>query len=144
MTTDSDKVTHLQMIQGIINRLAGNSFDIKRWSVLLSAAMAATIPEFRSASLLPIFLIGPIIVFWGLDAYYLWQERLFRNLYKRVRRGEIEKFSMILDKSKEGRGKATWVNCVISRTTSSLYIILAALIFFVYCATGPNIPKHCS
>lgn len=136
MTTDSDKVTHLQMIQVIINRLAGNSFDIKKWSVLLSAAMAATIPDFRSASLLPLFLIGPIIVFWGLDAYYLWRERLFRNLYEKVRRGEIEKFSMPLDKSKEGRGNATWINCVISRTISSLYIILAALIFFVYCATN--------
>ena len=38
----------------------------------------------------------PSLVFWGLDAYYLRQERLFRLLYDAVRRGEpgVERFSM--------------------------------------------------
>ena len=35
------KIAHLQMIQAIITRLAGNSFMIKRWSVALVAALLA-------------------------------------------------------------------------------------------------------
>lgn len=30
-----------------------------------------------------IYLI-PIIFFWVLDSYYLWQERLFRKLYNKI------------------------------------------------------------
>jgi hypothetical protein len=38
----------------------------------------------------------PVVAFWGLDAYYLRQERLYRKLYDAVRRGDgsVEPFSM--------------------------------------------------
>ena len=31
------KIKHLEMIQGVINRMAGNSFALKGWSVTLIA-----------------------------------------------------------------------------------------------------------
>ena len=35
------KIAHLQMIQAVITRLAGNSFMVKRWSLTLVVALLA-------------------------------------------------------------------------------------------------------
>jgi len=89
MQPEEYRVKHLEFIQGVINRMAGNSFLLKGWSVTLVAvlfALAASGGNWRYA------LLGllPSISFWGLDAYYLRQERLFRKLYDAARRGEFE------------------------------------------------------
>lgn len=78
------KIAHLQMIQGVINRMAGNSFLIKGWSVTLVAALFAL----AAAGANPFFVYlayFPSFAFWILDAYFLRQERLFRRLYDHVR-----------------------------------------------------------
>lgn len=38
---DERKLKHLELIQGVINRLAGNFFTVKGWSVLLVSALFA-------------------------------------------------------------------------------------------------------
>lgn len=78
------KIVHLQMIQGVINRMAGNSFLIKGWSVTLVAALFAL----AAAGSSPFFVYlayFPTFSFWALDAYFLRQEKLFRKLYDHVR-----------------------------------------------------------
>ena len=78
------KIAHLQMIQGVINRMAGNSFLIKGWSVTLVAALFAL----AAAGSNPLFVYlayFPSFSFWALDAYFLRQERLFRRLHDHVR-----------------------------------------------------------
>ena len=82
--TDENKVAHLGLIQDVIARMARNSFLLKGWAVTLVAALFAlasvdTHEEFAFLALLP------AITFWGLDAYFLRQERLFRKLYDGVR-----------------------------------------------------------
>lgn len=82
--TAEHTVKHLEMIQGVINRLANNSFLLKGWSVTLAAALVGvsaneSVPWFALAAVLP------AISFWLLDAYYLRQERLYRALYDAVR-----------------------------------------------------------
>ncbi len=80
----NDKVSHLQMIQGVISRMAGNSFLIKGWSVTLVSALFALAAG--GANRLFVYLAYfPSITFWALDAYFLRQERLFRKLYDFVR-----------------------------------------------------------
>ena len=78
------KLAHLQMIQGVISRMAGNSFLLKGWSVTLVAALFALAasdadPRFVYLAYFPSF------AFWFLDAYFLRQERLFRKLFDHVR-----------------------------------------------------------
>ena len=78
------KIAHIQMIQGVINRMAGNSFLIKGWSVTLVSALFAL----AAAGTNPLFVYlayFPSIAFWALDAYFLRQERLFRKLHDHVR-----------------------------------------------------------
>ena len=60
----------------------------------------------------------PAIIFWGLDGYFLWEEKKFRALYNRVRgldEGEID-FSMDTDPVAAEAGDwwdATWSKTLI-------------------------------
>ena len=78
MTEDFRK--HLEFIQSIVARMAGNSFLLKGWSVTVTSGLFALSAKDNN----PVFAfvaLFPSLVFWGLDAYYLRQERLFRKLY---------------------------------------------------------------
>jgi hypothetical protein len=78
------------MIQAIVTRMAGNSFLVKGWTVTLVAALVAVSAKesevrFAAVALLPAFS------FWGLDAFYLRYERLFRRHYDEVRKAPLER-----------------------------------------------------
>lgn len=78
-----DTHKHLQLLHGIIDRLAGNSFLLKGWSLtLVSVLLTLSAKHSNNYALLALL---PASMFWCLDAYYLMQERLFRQLYDRVR-----------------------------------------------------------
>lgn len=77
-------VEHLRLIQGVINRMAQVSFILKGWSVTMVVAMFGVAAN-TSTPWLGLLTLIPSLLFGGLDAYYLRQERLFRCLYERVR-----------------------------------------------------------
>ncbi len=79
-----DRVKHLEMIQAIVTRMAGNSFLVKGWTVTVVAALVAVAAKETEIRFALVALI-PAVSFWGLDAYYLRYERLFRRLYDGVR-----------------------------------------------------------
>ena len=84
MPHDENKRHHLLTIQAIIARMGVNSFLLKGWSVTLISALFALSVSKANVSFVCIALL-PCIVFWALDGYFLWQERLFRVLYDEVR-----------------------------------------------------------
>ncbi len=67
----------IDLIQGIINRMAHNSFMIKGWAITL--VVVALLLQGTKYQVLLAFI--PLLVFWFLDAYFLWQERMYRKLY---------------------------------------------------------------
>ena len=71
-----NKIKHLELIQGVINRMAGNSFALKGWAVTLIAGIFALASKDADKIYFLVAYI-PITVFWGLDSYYLLQERLY-------------------------------------------------------------------
>ena len=87
---------HLEAIQGVINRMASNSFALKAIAGTITAAVIA----YAGATAAPaakLVLAGvlPVAVFWAMDARYLRLERLFRKLYDAVRKGDAtEPFTM--------------------------------------------------
>jgi hypothetical protein len=87
-TTQGDPIKHLEMIQGIVNRMAANSFTVKGWSVAAGAALLALAFQTKDRDFL-ILAIIPVVGFWGLDAYYLRRERLFRKLFDHARRALV-------------------------------------------------------
>lgn len=79
-----DPVKHLEFIQNVINRMANNSFLLKGWTVTLVAALFALAAQ-NTNPWFGVLAFLPTIAFWILDAYYLRQERLFRELYNDIR-----------------------------------------------------------
>ena len=70
----------IEIIQDIIKRMAFNSFMIKGWAITLVAVTLLL----RGSTYQVLVAFIPILVFWFLDAYFLWQERLYRRLYSWV------------------------------------------------------------
>lgn len=123
-----NKIKHMEMIQEIINRMAGNSFLLKGWAVTLVAGIFALAGRDTDKMY---FLIAyvPIIVFWCLDAYYLLQERLYRALYDKVRAMKEEDIDFSMNTSVEElkSKKTVYTACFFSKTEGGFYIPLAVL-----------------
>lgn len=124
-----NKLKHLEFIQGVVNRLASASFRMKGWSVVLVSALlvlSARAPSFEPG----LVSLVPVLVFWGLDGYFLSQERLYRDLYDVVRQ-RAEKdidFSMDVATLRAGRlWSGDWCSAVRSRTLWPFYGMLALL-----------------
>lgn len=123
-----DKHKYLDLVQGVINRMASNSFALKGWAVTLVAGIFALASKESDKCYFLIAYI-PIIVFWGLDAYYLWQERLYRSLYNKIRKIEDKKidFDMNANKDEFKIGKNTYFDTLRSVTELFFYLPLAVV-----------------
>ena len=100
----SEKVEYLKMIQEIIKRLSQNSFLLKGWSVFLTSALIAFLARGGKPTGL-LFACIPVLIFWGLDGYFLHQERLFKKLYDQVRKLPCEKIDFSMERDK--------VSCIV-------------------------------
>lgn len=81
-----DMHREFELIQDIIERQANNSFKIKGWTVTL--VVVAIIFRTRDFQLFGAFI--PLLGFWGLDACFLRQEKMYRKLYEWVRKNRPE------------------------------------------------------
>ncbi|MGO4998346.1 hypothetical protein [Oceanisphaera sp. W20_SRM_FM3] len=90
------KIAHLTFIQGVINRMGQNSFFIKGWSVTIVVALFALAAQ-NSNKLFVLAAFLPVVMFWSLDRFFLYQERLFRKLYEKVANEEIDSNTFTLD-----------------------------------------------
>ena len=119
---------HLEMIQEVISRMASNSFSLKGWAVTLVAGIFVLAGKDTDKMY---FLVAylPILVFWGLDSYYLLQERLYRALYDKVRQLPEDKidFSMKASPKEFNSDKNTFGNCFWSITELWFYFPLAVV-----------------
>ena len=122
------KFKHLEMIQGIINRMASNSFMLKGWAVTLVAGVYALASK-DANKIYYLITYVPIIIFWGLDAYYLRQERLYRKLYDKVRKQEEDDidFSMNATLPEFMNKKTSYLDTLFSVTELWFYLPLALL-----------------
>lgn len=130
---------HLAMVQGVVNRLAQSSFLLKGWSVVLVSALLA----FAAGNGEPVVLIVaflPALSFWGLDGYFLWQERRYRALYDHIR--TQEESESVLDyrlDTKSLPGLTTyhrWRSAVFSRTLLLFHGAIVVTIIAVLLAMG--------
>lgn len=125
-------VKHLEMTQSVIDRMGRNSFQLKGWSMTLIVASTVLIARTNLPSpLFSLALILPIIVFWGLDGYFLWQEKLFRGIYDDVRKQVDTDFEMNLEKQKN-KPNRRWRDAAWSDTLYIFYIGEIIFILFVF------------
>jgi hypothetical protein len=120
---------HLEFIQSIINRMGGNSFALKGLAVTLVTAIIGISLGSNASPRLTLLALLPAMAFWVLDAYYLWQERLFRKLYDATIKSKKDSFS--LDTTPYMKSVASWQHVMLSPTLVLFYGALIAAILIV-------------
>lgn len=126
MENIENKIRYLEMIQGIINRMASNSFMLKGWTLtLITCAFALTGND--TSWIYFVIISLPIIIFWAMDAFYLQKERLYRSLYDKARNMEEIDFSLSASIDEFNEAKNRFICCFCSKTEFPFYIILVAV-----------------
>ena len=78
--------------------------------------------------------IIPVVSFWILDGYFLWQERLFRGIYNDVRLQDDTNFEMTIPAQLE-KPEHKWGKATFSITLNIFYlseIFFIAVAFFTF------------
>lgn len=128
----------IEIIQGVINRMANNSFLIKGWTITLIVGSLL----FKSEPIMAWIAIIPIIGFWGLDAYFLRQERLYRKLYAWVIENRLlsneHLFSMNTNRFTEGVGSS--IRTMLSKTLLAFYggIMVLTVTYILLISISPS------
>ena len=139
---DSSAVqTHLNIMQGVINRMAENSRSCKVWCVTLVAATLVLVartgePQHALIALVPTGLL------WCLDAYYLGLERRFRNSYDyfvdKVHHSELSVVDLYKVRTSGSEiGQFLW-SMFRSPSTLPFYLLVAATIFLAWQLVIPS------
>ena len=100
MNTENNRETlkefmlkEIEIIQDIIKRMAFNSFIIKGWAITL--VIVTLLLKGTKYQVLIAFI--PLLVFWFLDGYFLWQERMYRKLYEWVINNRLKTDEYLFD-----------------------------------------------
>jgi len=83
----------IDLVQDIIRRMAYNSFIIKGWAITLVVVALLL----RGSKFQVFIAFVPLLVFWFLDAYFLWQERMYRKLYEWLIKNRLQNDEYLLD-----------------------------------------------
>ena len=142
MDSDEKLTKHIELVQGVINRMAGNSFLLKGWSVMLVTGLFALAASGGNWTYAALGLL-PSLSFWWLDAYYLRQERLFRKLHDAVRRGDLQ--SDLYSMNTAGYAKDVQGQLRIAFSTSVVWlhgivvavVVAVTIILWGYTTKGP-------
>ncbi|MFE3450265.1 hypothetical protein ACFXJ8_15140 [Nonomuraea sp. NPDC059194] len=120
-----DRIKHLEFIQAVIARLGTSSFLIKGWVLTIAAAIFAVLANRLETGIAVVALV-PLVAFWLLDGYFLWQERLFRCLYDDVRKPDSTVELMSMNTAPYAATKR-WRTATFSATLALFYGGLAAV-----------------
>lgn len=122
-----NKLKHLEFIQNIITRMNTNSFQIKGMSITITAALLALTASDYNILYVSIVYFS-LFVFWGLDAYYLSQEKGYRKLYDEVRGLTNEQIDFNLKLNKEyTEASNSWNHTLLNKTIWTLYTLQATI-----------------
>ena len=112
--------------------MAGNSAAMKRYcivAVAVGVAVYKTIDDPMAVLALAIM----VLVFWGLDARYLQQEKWFRDLYDQVRAEPPDRRpDFRLTPDEELRQCASFRGRVFKWSTAGLYVPLVVLLLLFW------------
>lgn len=132
---DEDRITYLQMIQGIITRMSNISVTLKGLAVTifagaLSISMSGCLS--RRVALLSAALVIVSLFCW-CDCGYLFRERRYRCLYDEVRLGCHEcDFDLSVERSCCRDALSCLASFSISFYYGALALVLVAAIFLSF------------
>ncbi len=126
---------HLEIMQGVINRMAENSRSCKAWCVTLVAATLVLVARTGEPQHALIALV-PTLLFLFLDSYYLALERAFIKSQKvfveKLHRGEL-KSDDVYRVAPTGMGWRLVGRCLLgSLAILPFYLLVAATILLAW------------
>ncbi|NLJ39189.1 MAG: hypothetical protein GX432_10560 [Candidatus Atribacteria bacterium] len=133
MDRETVLIKEIDVIQNIIKRMAFNSFLIKGWAVtLITVTLLLKGDAYQN-----LIALIPLFIFWYLDAYFLWQERAYRELYKWVIENRLKDDKLECDKylfdmkagKRFGKKIQTKPRIMFSETLLAFYGSILLLIF---------------
>lgn len=126
------EIAHLGFVQGVISRMATNSFAMKALAVTSVTAVIALYVSKQGAPK-EIILSGflPVVVFWWLDAKYLRLEKLYRKLYDAIRSGDdVAPFDLNW-RAYDDKVEATIKLVLLNWSVSPLYIAISLILIII-------------
>jgi len=130
---NEEKMRHLEMIEGIIERMGNNCFQLKGWAVALVSAICAFVVGKTNKMYFLIAYI-PIVLCLSLDAFYLYIERKYRVLYRETACKDNSEIDFLMDIKRikpQKTDKCSFVLCVISRSIWPFYLCIGITVFLV-------------
>ena len=132
---------HLEIMQGVINRMAENSRSCKVWCVTLVAATLVLVARTGEPQHTLIALV-PTLLFLFLDSYYLALERSFiasqNTFVRKLHRGELE-LADFYRVAPTGMGLSLVVRCLLGSVSIwPFYLLVAATILLAWLLIIPS------
>ena len=125
---------HLEIVQGVIQRMAENSRSCKVWCVTLVSAVLVLVARTEKPEYALIALI-PSVLFLILDTYYLALERGFRASYesfvRKMREAKLT-WSDLYSVGPSGSTYGHFASCLISFSIWPFYATLLVMILVVW------------
>lgn len=125
--------SHISMLQGIINKMSGNSANCKNLTIVLVAGILA-IPENKGEQITNIWTFFiPIGLFYFLDCYYLGIERLCiesqnKFLEKIEKKKYIDSLYLLDDVQNFCKQFCNTIKAMGSVSTTPFYLIVAIVV----------------
>ena len=126
-------IEELKIIQDIIKRMAFDSFMIKVWAITLVIITLLL----KGGSFQVFISFIPLLVFWYLDAYFLWQERMYRELYNWVAENRLKTEDFLFDlnayrfKDKVQRKLRIMFSLTLGWFYGSIAVLILVYAFFI-------------
>ena len=129
---------HLSIMQALISRMAGGSRSCKTWCITIISAVLVLGAGMTDFDHLWIAYV-PLVLFLGLDMYYLAMERRFRRSYNaflhKLRKGDITAENLF-EVTPAGSAARSWIGTLSSVAIGPFYLVLAGVIAFVWWQVG--------
>ena len=121
MDQEQKTLEYLKLIQPIVTRMNSSSTTIKGIAITVTVFLLGL--SLKGSSYIEnIVLFFIIIILHAFDMYYLWHERLYRELYNDVRENKLDSFNLTVVKYKK---TIKYHDCIISVPTFIFYYSLS-------------------
>lgn len=129
---DKNVIEHLRMLQGIINRMASTSLNIKRYAIMIFTFACSFLIINIDANkfhmfLLAVFIFTMMILF---DMYYLSMEKAYRTKYDndRIHIEASDLFDLTISKVKF----KVYVKTIVSKSIYLFYLPLLLVMIAIF------------
>lgn len=128
---------HIAMLQGIINRMAGNSANCKNWTITLVAAMLVLLVDKEMQLPNARLCLIPVGLFYLLDCYYLGLERMTIDIQEdfldkltkdEVYVDQLYKVGTLGDRYAQ---LCNTIKAICSPSTTPFYAIVALVVYYL-------------